>query len=155
MKILLAIDASECSAAATRAVLTQFVPAGTEVLVLHADEWPSGLPSSMAFAEGASAADCIIELRDERRRAAERLVATSAARLRDAGFSVITTVRDGDARHAICACAEDWRPDLIVVGSHGRRGLDRLLLGSVSEGVARRAPCSVEIVRCAADGAQS
>ena len=148
MKILLAIDGSECSAAAARAVTTQFVPAGTEVLVLHADDWPSRLPPSMAFAEGASAADSVLDLRDERRRAAERLVATTAARLRDAGFSAITAIRDGEPRHAICACAEDWRPDLVVVGSHGRKGLDRVLLGSVSEGVARHAPCSVEIVRC-------
>ncbi len=36
---------------------------------------------------------------------------------------------------------------MIVVGSHGRRGLDRLLMGSVAEAVVRHAPCSVEIVR--------
>jgi universal stress protein A len=37
--------------------------------------------------------------------------------------------------------------DLIILGSHGRRGVDRWLLGSVAEAVARHAPCSVEIVR--------
>jgi len=107
MKILLAIDDSECSAAAAKAVITQFVSAGTEVLVLHADDWPAGLPASMAFAEGSAAADSVLDLHDGRRRAAERLVATTAARLRDAGFSAITAIREGDPRHAICACAED------------------------------------------------
>jgi len=102
----------------------------------------------MAFAEGSAAADRVLDLHDERRRAAERLVATTAARLRDAGFSAMTAIREGEPRHAICACAEDWRPDLVVVGSHGKRRLERLMLGSVSEGVMRHAPCSVEIVRC-------
>jgi len=43
--------------------------------------------------------------------------------------------------------ASEWHADLIMVGSHGRTGLDRLLIGSVSEVVARHAPCSVQIVR--------
>ncbi|HTZ49653.1 MAG TPA: universal stress protein, partial [Verrucomicrobiae bacterium] len=44
---------------------------------------------------------------------------------------------------------EDWKADLIVMGSHGRRGFDRLILGSVSESVALHATCSVELVRIA------
>jgi nucleotide-binding universal stress UspA family protein len=47
--------------------------------------------------------------------------------------------------------AAAWRADLIVVGSHGKTGLDRLLLGSVSEHIARHAPCSVEMVRMAGE----
>ena len=43
--------------------------------------------------------------------------------------------------------AAEWRADLIVVGSHGRSGIPRFLLGSVAEFVARHAKCSVEIVR--------
>jgi nucleotide-binding universal stress UspA family protein len=43
--------------------------------------------------------------------------------------------------------AEEWGADLIVCGSHGRRGLSRFLLGSVSEAVASHAKCSVEIIR--------
>lgn len=48
---------------------------------------------------------------------------------------------------AILSAAEEWKADLIVMGSHGRRGLDRLILGSVSETVAMHARCSVEVVR--------
>ena len=67
--------------------------------------------------------------------------------LRKAGFQSTGLVRTGDARHEIIDYAAAWPADLIVIGSHGRRGLDRFLLGSVSEGVVRHAPCSVEVVR--------
>jgi nucleotide-binding universal stress UspA family protein len=43
--------------------------------------------------------------------------------------------------------ADEWGADLIVCGSHGRRGLSRFLLGSVSEAIATHAKCSVEIIR--------
>ena len=43
--------------------------------------------------------------------------------------------------------AEMWHADMIVVGSHGRRGFDRVILGSVSEAVALHAKCSVEVIR--------
>jgi nucleotide-binding universal stress UspA family protein len=43
--------------------------------------------------------------------------------------------------------AESWQADLIVVGSHGRSGFDRVVMGSVSEAVALHATCSVEVIR--------
>jgi nucleotide-binding universal stress UspA family protein len=153
MRVLLAIDDSECSAAATRAVIGQFVPKQTEVLVLHSDEWPKGMPSQLAFAEGSAAAQSILSLHDLRRRDAGALVASTAAQLRAAGFTTTTSVRDGDARKAILVAAQEWRADLVVMGSHGKKGVDRLILGSVSDSVARYAPCSVEIVRSASSAA--
>jgi nucleotide-binding universal stress UspA family protein len=45
--------------------------------------------------------------------------------------------------------AVSWKADLIVLGSHGRRGVDRFLMGSVSEAVAMHADCSVAVVRAA------
>ena len=53
----------------------------------------------------------------------------------------------GDPRSVLLDLADSWKADLIVMGSHGRHGLDRLLLGSVSEAVAMHATCSVEVVR--------
>jgi nucleotide-binding universal stress UspA family protein len=147
MKILLAVDGSECSEAAINAVINQFAPDRSEVQVIHADDWPNGLPTALTFAEGPAAADDVLRRHETRRQEAAALVGDAATRLRTAGFSATTSVRQGDPQHSILACAQDWHPDLIVLGSHGRRGLDRLLLGSVSEGVARRAACSVEIVR--------
>ena len=151
MKILLPIDDSACSEAAVHAVIGQFRPDETEVRVMHAVEWPKELPPSLAFAEGPAAADDVLALHDEVRRQAEALVARTAARLRSNHFQARTAVREGDARQVILDYAAEWHPDLIVLGSHGRRGLSRFLLGSVSENVMRHAACSVEIVRNPAD----
>jgi nucleotide-binding universal stress UspA family protein len=56
-------------------------------------------------------------------------------------------VLSGKPKEAILKDAENWVADLIVVGSHGRRGFKRFLLGSVSEEVAMNAHCSVVVVR--------
>ena len=53
----------------------------------------------------------------------------------------------GDVAKTICRLAEELGVDVIVVGSHGRTGLERLFLGSVSEHVVRHAPCPVLVVR--------
>lgn len=84
------------------------------------------------------------------RTAGEELVARTAKRLQGIGFKVSTQVEEGDARQAILDSSKEWRPDLILLGSHGKRGLDGFLLGSVSEAIARHASCSVEIVRAPA-----
>ena len=69
--------------------------------------------------------------------------------LRDVGgeFEITTETVEGSPKRVILDEAERWDAELIVVGSHGRRGLQRFLLGSVSQAVALHAPCSVEIVR--------
>lgn len=56
-------------------------------------------------------------------------------------------VSAGDARDSILDAARACSADLIVIGSHGRRGVKRLVLGSVAEDVVRRAPCPVLVVR--------
>ena len=52
-------------------------------------------------------------------------------------------VRTGDPADAILQYAKDHDIDLVVCGTHGRRGIDRLIMGSVAERVVRLAPCSV------------
>ena len=56
-------------------------------------------------------------------------------------------LRIGDARDVIDAMAKELKADLIVLGTHGRRGFSRLVMGSVAEAVVRTAPCSVLTVR--------
>ena len=74
MRILLAIDDSECSTAAVKAVIDQFRPTHTQITVLHADDWPEGMSPPMAFAEGPSAARSVLAspqaATEQRRRAA-------------------------------------------------------------------------------------
>jgi nucleotide-binding universal stress UspA family protein len=75
------------------------------------------------------------------------LVEHAAWQLRKAGFRASEAVEAGDPKVRIIDHAKEWRADLIVVGSHGLRGLSRFLMGSVSEAVTRHAGCSVEVVR--------
>ncbi len=56
-------------------------------------------------------------------------------------------LRTGDARDLICQTAKEVHADLIVMGTHGRRGVSRALLGSVTENVVRQAPCPVLTIR--------
>ena len=136
MKILLAIDNSKFPEAATQAVIAQIRPPDTKIRVLHVSE-------PLVVGEFA---EFDVNLETEIKKT-ETLVAKVADTLRAQGFDVTTPVEQGDPRSRIIDCAAEWSADLIVLGSHGRTGLDRFLLGSISEAVARHAPCSVEIVR--------
>ena len=151
MRILLAMDDSKFSEGALQALITQSRPQGAEVRVLHVLELmevvlpqigrhhPSGVYPDEPFN--------LDKIRQERSEAARTLVEDTCEKLRAAGFSADAALREGDPRAEIIDDAASWRADLIVLGSHGRKGLDRFLLGSVSEFVARHAPCSIEIVR--------
>jgi nucleotide-binding universal stress UspA family protein len=65
----------------------------------------------------------------------------------DAGINVQRRIEDGDPIIEILRMAEETQADLIVMGTHGRRGLKRILMGSVAEGVTRKARCPVLTVR--------
>ena len=143
MKILLAVDESSFSQAATEAVLGRARPQDTEVRVLSVMEAPSHLAFSNKEEYYASIEATFQEETD--RTAA--LVARTAELLRSKGFTVTSSAEWGDPKSKILDMATEWHADLIVLGSHGRSGLNRFLMGSVSEAVARHAPCSVEIVR--------
>lgn len=143
MKILVAVDDSKFSQAAVEAVIAQIPPSNAEVRVIHVVEpITSGPAPQMAAGYTPELAELVKEGR--------ALVEKAAERLRGAGFKVATAVEKGDIREKIIESAADWGATLIVLGSHGRRGVQRFLLGSVAESVARHANCSVEIVRIAA-----
>jgi nucleotide-binding universal stress UspA family protein len=145
-RVLLAFDRSDPSDAALRAVVRQFDPAVTEVLVVHVVTWFESVPAALTFAEGPSAADDILTHERSARRHGEEIAASAVRALQAAGFRASAHVTDGDPADAILMEAGDWHPDVIVAGSHQRRGLERLLLGSVSGPLTRRAPCAVQIV---------
>jgi nucleotide-binding universal stress UspA family protein len=129
MKLLLAIDDSPFSDAAAKAVISHYSPQGMVVRILNvADE---ALPTR------------------ETLNRAHQLVNRIAELLRQSGFTVQTVVEEGEPRMEIVNQAERWKADLIVLGSHGRSGTARFLMGSVAEAVAQHAPCSVKIIRIA------
>jgi nucleotide-binding universal stress UspA family protein len=146
MKILLAVDGSECSQAAVSVVAERPWPQDTEIKILSAVE-PLFVPTSETWVLPDSYYTQLDKAAQEIANyavthAAERLQNTEGARL-----AVTAVTKNGKARDVILAEAERWGADLIVLGSHGYSGWQRLWLGSVSTAVATHAPCSVEIVR--------
>jgi nucleotide-binding universal stress UspA family protein len=150
MRVLLAVDGSESSEAAVQMVADRLRPEGAHVKVVHAVEWMREMPLCFQFAQGVSAGEDLVECRNGSFERARLMVERIAAQLEFKGFRTSVLTPDTDPRHAIIETATDWSADLIVMGSHGRRGVDRLLLGSVAESVLRHATCSVEIVRVGA-----
>jgi len=133
------VDDSTFSEETLRAIVGYFRPENAEVLVLHVLEPVGPTPPQMdpAYAP---------ELQGEKKTAHD-LVERIAKELRSSGFKAETAIEVGDIRESILDAASGWRANLIVVGSHGQRGVGRFLLGSVAEFVARHAKCSVQIVR--------
>jgi nucleotide-binding universal stress UspA family protein len=144
MKILLAIDDSTYSREATRTLMTQFRSQNADVRVLSVVEAIAAYVSADAFPHFVPQ---IEEIEKDREKQAAHLVKQVAKNLRKAGFKTSEVVDLGDPKTQIIDNATKWGADLIVIGSHGWKGLNRFLLGSVSEAVARHAPCSVEIVK--------
>jgi nucleotide-binding universal stress UspA family protein len=140
MKIFLAVDDSKYSQAAIQSVLQKVHPQDTEVRVLHVLE---PIPEAHW-----SSNHVYTEMMAQRRQDATEMVKRAAESLKVVGFKTCSyALESGIPKVVIIEDAKKWGADLIVVGSHGRTGLDRFLLGSVSEAVARHAACSVEIVR--------
>ncbi|RXK49991.1 universal stress protein [Halorientalis pallida] len=77
----------------------------------------------------------------------ERVVADAVDRITDAGLVAESEVREGSPYREILDYADEVAADMIVMGTHGRRGLDRYLLGSVTEKVVRSADVPVLTIR--------
>jgi nucleotide-binding universal stress UspA family protein len=150
LKILLATDGSDCSNAAARSIAKRPWPAGTRVKVISAV--PPFVPvadvaTAYFYADQAILAAETIE-KTARARAAEA-IAQAHGLLRESSVAQVERSEPlgGDPKAVILDEAAQWGADLIVVGSHGWRGFDRLMMGSVSESVAFHARCSVEVIR--------
>jgi len=144
LKILLATDGSECSKAATRSIAQRPWPAGTAFRILSVVE-----PSAPLLRPAYFSPEAMEELRGKDMQRAQAAVSSAESILCGAGIEASSTVAVPVAtpKEMILSEAAEWEADLIVVGSHGRRGVNRFLLGSVSEAVALHANCSVEIIR--------
>jgi nucleotide-binding universal stress UspA family protein len=136
MKILIGVDDSSFSQIAVEEVARRLWEPGTAVKLLSVIE----TPYNPARQESASENPFKIA-----RASVDK--ATEVLRRGANKFEIACDIVEGSPKRVILDVAETWDADLIVVGSHGRRGLDRFLLGSVSQAVALHAHCSVEIVR--------
>jgi nucleotide-binding universal stress UspA family protein len=142
MKILLAVDGSPHSQSAVDEVARRPWPSKSTIRVLSVIQ-PYTPPATEIVLAGATLED----IRQQQTSEAERLTARVADVVKATNISTDTAVREGDPRSAIVDEADKWGADLIVVGSHGRTGVKRWLLGSVAQAVVGHAPCSVEVVR--------
>jgi nucleotide-binding universal stress UspA family protein len=135
MKILLATDGSEQSVEAARAVAVRPWPEGTEVKVMSIVS-PVRYSMEETGLLGGGGTD-----------RAHRAIGNAAQILQVAGLRTSGEVIAGRAERLVTQEAREWGADLIVMGTRERKGLRRLISGSVSETVASRAPCSVNVVR--------
>lgn len=143
MKILIAIDGSDFSQAALKSVIARPWPADTAVKVLHVVEPPSLLMGREMGGYDPEFEMVWKALREQ----AKDMVEKAAEKLREAHFTTSTELVEGDPKSKIIDAAKEWHADMIVLGSHGRSGFSRFLMGSVSQDVVRHAHCSVEIIR--------
>lgn len=148
MKILLAVDGSGCSDAAALEVAGRPWPAGSEVKVISVVEPPPLMAMPDTWGPPTDYYDALEKsAQGQAASSIEKAMMTLRSRMGQNVPVTGETLR-GLPKEAILHEAEKWGADLIVVGSHGYRGLTRLWLGSVSHAVASHAKCSVEIVRC-------
>ena len=147
-KILLATDGTEYSNAAAAAIAALPWPLRTEVRILSVVEVV--LPTMHALFEPPFVeSDHVHKLREEAVVRAQNAINSAAAILAPAGLAVteaLSVLLEG-TKDVILQEARDWGADWIFLGSHGRRGAGRFLMGSVSESVAAQAQCSVQVVR--------
>jgi nucleotide-binding universal stress UspA family protein len=137
-KILIAVGNEPIAARAADVGVELARTLGAEMAFVHVIESSLGYPADTGVPPNELLAlakeDARNLLRDFRQRLPPQLTA-------------LEFLPSGGPATEIVKAAKEWPADLIVIGSHGRGGMQRALLGSVAEGVMRRAPCPVLVVR--------
>lgn len=152
LRILLAEDGS--ASAALGAALIASLPPLRSLPVRVVSVADTGLPYAATMDPLASSAaveayyDALPAFREER----ERLGRERAAKLREAGVSATSEFREGDAAAELIKAAAQDKSDCIVIGSRGKTGLTRVVLGSVARGVLFHAECSVLVTHAPTAG---
>jgi nucleotide-binding universal stress UspA family protein len=141
-RIICPTDFSAPAAAAERQAVPLANALGAEIVLLHVAIEP------LLWRESVFTTD-LSGVFEAQRKWAEGELARRAAALASQGVTARGVVKVGAAWSEIVRCATDEHADMIVMGTQGRTGLDRLLLGSVAERVIRQAPCPVLTVRSA------
>jgi nucleotide-binding universal stress UspA family protein len=139
--ILMPTDGSPCSFQAMEHGLSLAQALGAKVHFLYVLENPAQAiwiaPESVPYG---------LELLEDLKKGAEEAVAKALAMAQEKGVEATGEVKEGVPIPTIVEAAKGF--DLLVMGTHGRTGLDKLLLGSVTEGVLHRVSVPVLVVRC-------
>ena len=141
MKILVPTDFSDCATTAQTTAIDLARRLGGEIVLLHV------LVEAPLYSEGLRSAARVQSVYDAQRKWAEGALDARIAELGGHGIKASWRATAGVPFEQIVNVAAEERADMIVIGTHGRTGLNRVLLGSVAERVIRLAPCPVLTVR--------
>lgn len=128
--ILVATDFAACAEAALDHALALAPALGAKVYLLHAYALPLAAFPGGDFMPRVEVGPKILA-------SAEAAVAQAIAKAKQSGVEILPVVKEGDPREVIKTTAEELGADLIVLGTHGRRGIVRAIFGSVAEAVVR------------------
>lgn len=142
--VLAATDFSAASATTVAAAVAEARRMNARLFIVHSVDLSPGLLAGIELSTGVLAYGPPQRLPDELREAVDNMLSDALSEHAFAGERLVT---EGPAATAIVRAAEQTRADLVVVGTVGRTGLPRLLLGSVAEAVVKNAPCSVLVAR--------
>ena len=142
MKIVVGVDGSPYGSAAVDFVRGATWPKDTQVLVISA-----ATPAVVMAPEAYVPAEVYTEALKAQLDAHRTFAGAAVEKLRAAGLTVDGRAVQDDPRSALLDAVTDQHADLLVVGSHGRAGLAKLVLGSVASHVVTHAPCNVLVVK--------
>jgi nucleotide-binding universal stress UspA family protein len=140
-RIVVPTDFSDCAEEAWGLAQRMAGAFDAELLLTHV------LVETPLYSEGPFTMEKTRQVFEAARRWATETLEVWAAKARGAGLHVRVVLRTGVPHEEIVALATDEKADLIVIGTHGRGGINRALLGSVTDRVVRLAPCPVLTVR--------
>lgn len=144
-KVLVTTDGSPFADEAVELAIQLAEKCGAELRAVTVTENPPfhGMPESTALYDAELYRSLSAELEKLGREALERVTARAEA----AGRPCTTALRHGAAAEQVVAEATEWGADVVVIATHGRSGLRRLLLGSVANQIVNHAPCPVLLHR--------
>ena len=140
-RIIVPTDFSDCAEEAWALGQRLAAAFGAELVLVHV------LVEAPLYDEGPFSMDRARKVYEGARKWVEESLEAWATEARSKGLNVRVAVRTGAPYQEIVALATDELADLVVIGTHGRGGIDRVLLGSVTDRVVRMAPCPVLTVR--------
>ena len=141
MKILHPTDFSECAAEAQAVAVDLARRLDAELVLVQV------LVEAPLYSEGFISRRQVQTVYDAQRKWSEETLEARAEQLRQSGIKTSWRVQAGAPHEEIVRTAEEEHADMIVMGTHGRGGLNRMVLGSVAERVIRLARCPVLTVR--------
>lgn len=155
-RILVAVDADEIAGSVLETAAGLARPLGAKLALLHVVDVASAIAPLAAASEpgglgvpaiaGSANMQMTEQIIEDQQQTSETFMQKLAGQLPE-GVAAEVLMREGAPAETIVAVADEWQANLIVIGTHGRSGLERFMVGSTAEAVVRTAHCPVMSVR--------